>query len=57
MKDNTCMNTPVIESKKPRKKFDQAFKQKAVALWLNSGKTATEVAKELGIFAQSLWAW
>jgi transposase len=51
------MNTPVIESKQTRKKFDQAFKQQAVALWLNSGKTATEVAKELGIHDQRLWAW
>jgi len=47
----------VIQSKKPRKKFDKAFKQHAVELWLNSGKVATEVAAELGIHAQRLSAW
>ena len=57
MKDNACMNIPVIESKKTRKKYDQAFKRQAVELWLRSGKTATEVAKELGIHDQRLWAW
>ena len=51
------MNTPVIESKKPRKKFDKTFKQHAVELWLNSGKAVTEVAAELGIHAQRLTAW
>jgi transposase-like protein len=51
------MNAPVIQSKKPRKKFDKAFKQHAVELWLNSGKVATEVAAELGIHAQRLSAW
>jgi len=51
------MNTPVIESKKTRKKFDKAFKQQAVELWTQSGKRATEVAAELGIHAQRLSAW
>jgi len=51
------MNTPVIESKKTRKKFHQTFKEHAVELWLHSGKTATEVAAELGIHAQRLSAW
>jgi transposase-like protein len=51
------MNTPVIESKKTRKKFDKAFKQHAVELWLRSGKAATEVAAELGIHAQRLSVW
>ena len=51
------MNTPVIPSKKTRKKFDNAFKQQAVELWLNSGKAATEVAAELGFNAQRLSAW
>ena len=40
------MNKPVIESKKVRKKFDRAFKERAVELWLNSGRAATEVAAE-----------
>lgn len=51
------MNTPVIQTKKTRKKFDKAFKQHAVELWLHSGKAATEVAAELGIHAQRLSAW
>src|ERR1017187_10336488 len=51
------MNTPVIQSKKTRKKFDKTFKQQAVELWLNSGKAATEVAAELGVHAQRLSAW
>ncbi|HEX3719725.1 MAG TPA: hypothetical protein VH595_17370 [Verrucomicrobiae bacterium] len=42
------MNTPVIQSKKTKKKFDKTFKQHAVELWLNSGKAATAVAAELG---------
>jgi transposase len=51
------MNAPVIPAKKTRKKFDKTFKQHAVELWLNSGKTATEVAAELGVQAQRLSAW
>jgi transposase len=51
------MNEPVIQSKQTRKKFDKAFKQHAVELWLNSGRAATEVAAELGFHAQRLSAW
>ena len=57
MKDKASMNEPVIESKRTRKKFDNAFKQRAVELWLSSGRTATEVAAELGFNAQRLSAW
>ena len=57
MKDKAPMNEPVIQSKSPRKKFDKAFKQRAVELWLNSGRAATEVAAELGIHPQRLSAW
>src|ERR1017187_3940501 len=56
MKDNACMNAPVIFSKRTRKKFHMTFKQHAVELWLNSGKAATEVAAELGNQAQRLSA-
>ena len=51
------MNRPVIQTKQPRKKFDNEFKQRAVELWLSSGRTATEVAAELGFHAQRLSAW
>src|ERR1039457_1851682 len=57
MKDNTCMNAPVIETKQTRKKFDKTFKQHAVEFWLNSGKAATEVAADVGIHAQRLSEW
>jgi transposase-like protein len=51
------MNTPMIQSKQTRKKYDKTFKQNAVELWLNSGKAAREVAAELGVHAQRLSAW
>jgi len=46
--------TPVAQ---PRRKYDQNFKREAVALWLNSGKTAEAVGAELGIAAERLYAW
>ena len=57
MKDKASMNEPVIQPKRTRKKFDNAFKQRAVELWLKSGKSATDVAAELGIDPQRLGAW
>ena len=51
------MNEAVIQSKRPRKKFDKVFKRRAVELWLSSGRPATEVAAELGFHAQRLSAW
>ena len=51
------MNEPVIQTKRVRKKFDKAFKQSAVELWCSSGRTATQVAADLGIHAQRLSAW
>ena len=57
MKDQDLMNEPMIQNQKTRQKFDKVFKQRAVELWLNSGKTAVAVAAELGIHAQRLSAW
>jgi len=51
------MNRPVIQTKKTRTRYDEAFKQRAVELWLTSGKAATVVAAELGILPQRLSAW
>jgi len=51
------MNEPVIHTKKSRTQYDKAFKQRAVELWLTSGKAATVVAAELGIRAQLLSRW
>lgn len=39
------------------KKYDQAFKEHAVNLWLASGRSASEVAAELGIPPDRLYTW
>ena len=39
------------------KKYDQSFKEHAVNLWLASGKSAQEVAAELGIPPDRLYTW
>ena len=45
--------TPV----KVRRKFDETFKREAVQNWLQSGKSAEVVARELGLKANQLYAW
>ena len=42
---------------KTRQKYDQTFKREAVNNWLTSGKSAREVAVELGILPNRLYAW
>lgn len=42
---------------KPRRKFDAVFKREAVALWLNSGKSARQISAELGISERHLYGW
>jgi transposase len=42
---------------KKRRKYSQSFKDEAVALVKKSGKSATEVARELGIPATNLHNW
>jgi transposase len=37
--------------------YDKAFKEHALNLWLGSGKSATEVAAELGIKPDRLYTW
>jgi transposase len=39
------------------KHYDKAFKEHAVNLWLASGKSAQEVAAELGILPDRLYTW
>jgi transposase-like protein len=39
------------------KHYDKAFKEHAVNLWLASGKSAAEVAGELGIVPDRLYTW
>ena len=40
-----------------RRKFDETFKREALQNWLNSGKSAQEIAQELGLRANRLYAW
>lgn len=54
MKESKQIVPPVI---KRRRKYDAAFKREAVALWLRSGKSADEVASELGIPEKHLYMW
>ena len=42
---------------KSRRKYDDDFKRQAVDLWVSSGKTAREVAGELGIAMGRLRFW
>jgi transposase-like protein len=51
------MKQPVVLEIKPRKKFDRNFKQQAVALWLNSGKSAQVMAAEMGLLDKQLYRW
>lgn len=48
---------PPVEPIKPRRKYDRTFKREAVALWLNSGKSARQIASELGIAENRLYSW
>ena len=54
MKEAKKVQGPEI---KPRRQFDAAFKRDAVALWLNSGKSARQIASELGIAEGHLYVW
>jgi transposase len=47
------------ENPVPRKykRYDEAFKRNAVELWLQGGRSAEQIARELGITSQSLQQW
>jgi len=51
----THMNTEQTKTK--HKRYDEAFKKSAVEHWLISGKSARQVATELGINVQNLPKW
>jgi transposase len=51
------MKQAVVPEIKTRKKYDRKFKQEAVALWLNSGKSAQVMAAELGLRDKQLYEW
>ena len=42
---------------KPRREYDKVYRQEAVQLWKRSGKTAEQVAEELGLGALTLYRW
>jgi transposase len=54
MKNTKAKQIPDI---KPRHKFDGDFKRDAVLQWLNSGKSARQVAEDLGIGESRLHLW
>src|SRR2546427_3855474 len=51
------MKEPAVPTKHRRRKYDPAFKAEAVALWQKSGKSAEEIAAELGIREKQLYVW
>jgi transposase-like protein len=55
IEENKLVTAPQLI--KARRKFDPAFKRDAVALWLNSGKSARQVGEELGISENRLYLW
>lgn len=54
MKETKTNQTDPI---KPRRKYDATFKREAVVLWLNSGKSARQIAADLGICEGHLYSW
>jgi len=51
------VKTGEVPEKKSRRRFDDTFKRDAVALWINSGKSAAQVAADLGIAENRLYSW
>ena len=51
------MTRPESPKREARKRFNKNFKQEAVELWQQSGKTGAEIAAELGIRANNLYNW
>ena len=46
-----------MERKKPRKSYTEAFRREAVRLSDQPGRTAAEVARELGIHRGQIYNW
>ena len=42
---------------KTRKRYTREFKQNAVKLWQDSGKSAAEIEKDLGLKSGQLYSW
>lgn len=49
--------TPSAPLAAQRKRYDDAFKQAAVANWIKTGQSGTKIATELGISYPSLKEW
>ena len=43
--------------RRERRKFDDTFKREALNHWLSSGKSAAQVAAELGLSSNLLFSW
>jgi|1186.fasta_scaffold715174_2 transposase len=57
MKETAVSKEKTVSKAKTRKKYDPTFKREAVALWQNSGKSAREIAQQLGIQERHLYDW
>ena len=51
------MKEEAVPTKKRRRKYDPTFKAEAVVLWQKSGKSAEEIAAQLGIREKQLYDW
>jgi transposase len=49
-------NASVTAAMEP-KRYEEAFKRQAVEHWLRSGKSGTQIAKEMGISYPSIKEW
>jgi transposase len=57
MSKSTVTETPKLPSAGPTKRYDEAFKRQAVENWIRSGKSGTQIARELGLSYPSLKEW
>lgn len=51
------MKTQITKPSSGKARFDEAYKQQALELWQNSGRSAATVAAELGIRPSLLYRW
>ena len=48
-------NESIIRQRHNR--YDKAFKEQAIRMWMNSGRSAEVTAKELGVSVFDLYKW
>ncbi len=51
------MKTQISKPARERTRYTEEYKQEALALWRNSGRSAAKVAAELGIRPPLLYRW